>query len=232
MLNSISSLTYPLILIFLYLGILVLIAEVLHRFTHISVELTRKIVHIGSGHALLWAWLFNIPVKICLWASVLAGIIALISYFLPILPSIESVGRKSLGTFCYALSIGILSGWFWQINQPQYAVIGILVMAWGDGMAAIIGKRYGKDFYFVMGNQKSWQGSLTMMTMSFLVTSIILQFTLDVNTWESIFHLGIISLLVSILATGLESYSQLGIDNLTVPLGSAMACFYLTNWLF
>ncbi len=226
MLDSIVLFAYPLSLIFLYLGILVAIAEILHRFLKIDTELTRKIVHIGSGHSLLFAWLFHIPLNICLWASIVAGIIALMSYFLPILPSIHSVGRQSLGTFCYAISIGVLTGWFWQIDQPQYAVIGILIMAWGDGMAGVIGTQYGKNFYYVIGNKKSWEGSLTMMVMSFLVTSIMLLITVGLTG-----QILLIALIVALLATALESYSKLGIDNLTVPVGSAAICFYLSHWL-
>lgn len=227
MFESILPLIPSLSLIFLYLAILVAIAEGLHRFRKIDVELTRKIVHIGSGQVILFAWLWHIPLNICLWASILAGIMALISYFLPILPSIESVGRKSLGTFCYAVSIGILCNWFWLIDQPQYAVIGILIMAWGDGMAGIIGKNYGKNFYLIIGNKKSWEGSLTMTVISFVVTSLILLVTIgfDLKIW-------FIAVMVGLVAAVLESYSTFGVDNFTVPLGSAAACFYLTNWLF
>jgi phytol kinase len=224
MFDSIFPLIPSLTLIFLYLASLVAIAEGLHRFKQIDVELTRKIVHIGSGQVLLFAWLLKIPLNICLLASILAGIIALISYFLPILPSIESVGRKSLGTFCYALSIGILCSYFWSIDQPQYAVIGILNMAWGDGMAAIIGKRYGKNFYFMVGNKKSWEGSLTMTIISFIVTTLILLFTM--GFYPKIY---LIALIVSVSAAVLESYSKFGVDNLTVPVGSAIICFYLTH---
>lgn len=100
-------------------------------------------------------------------ASFVASFITLISYFIPILPSINSVERKSLGTFFYAVSIGILAYWFWTINKPQYAVIGILIMDWGDVIAAIIGKRFGRHHYQSLGILKSWEGSLTMMGVSF-----------------------------------------------------------------
>ena len=80
--------------------------------------------------------------------------IAIISYITPILPSINSVGRKSLGTLFYALSIGILASLFWQ-DYPQYTTIGILVMAWGDGIAAIIGQRFGKHTYQVFNITKA-----------------------------------------------------------------------------
>ncbi|MGK7944643.1 MAG: diacylglycerol/polyprenol kinase family protein [Microcystaceae cyanobacterium] len=221
------SIVWSISLVGLYLGILLLIAELLGRLTEIKGEWTRKIVHIGSGHVLLFAWLLKIPAWIGIAAAIIAALVALISYQFPILPSINSVGRKSLGTFFYALSIGLLVGIFWTIDQPYYGVLGILVMAWGDGMAAIIGQKWGKHPYQVLGMTKSWEGSLTMTGVSFLISMLILSAIYGYNggTW-------LISFVLSLFATFLESFSKLGIDNLTVPLGSALFAFYGVNlWL-
>src|SRR4028119_457696 len=137
-------------------------AELLYRYTSTNSELARKVVHIGTGNVILVAWWLQIPAWIGISASIIAGIIALLSYYIPFLPGINSVGRKSLGTFFYAISIGILIAWFWPLQQYQYAAIGILVMTWGDGLAALIGQKFGKHRYQVLGIQKSWEGSLTM----------------------------------------------------------------------
>ncbi|MGK7939801.1 MAG: diacylglycerol/polyprenol kinase family protein [Crocosphaera sp.] len=226
-LNALLPLWYPISLVILYLGVVIALAEGLNRLRGTDAEFTRKIVHIGSGNVVLIAWWLQIPAWVLMGASFLASIIALVSYFLPILPSINSVGRQSLGTFFYAVSIGVLSQWFWSTGQPQYLVIGILVMAWGDGMAAIIGQRFGKHSYTVLGVKKSWEGSLTMMGVSFVVTSLILLWVgLPVLT------VGIVSLMIAIAAMTLEAFSKLGIDNLTVPLGSAVLAFYLIQGLF
>jgi phytol kinase len=40
-----------------------------------------------------------------------------------------------------------------------------------------------------------------------------------------------ISIAVAIIATGLETFSKYGIDNLTVPLGSASLAFFLNQIL-
>lgn len=211
-------------IIALYLGLLLLISEGLNRFKNTDAEFTRKIFHIGSGQVILFAWWFAIPAWIVVIAAIIASIIAIISYFLPILPSINSVGRKSLGTFFYAVSIGVLSSWFFPLQLPYYAAIGILIMAWGDGLAATIGQRFGKHGYQIGGTQKSWEGSLTMLGASFLVTAIILA-----SVYGLMWQVLVISLLVAIAATGLEAFSKLGIDNLTVPLGSGALTFYLIN---
>ena len=214
-------------LIALYLAGLLILAEMLNRFTVHSGEITRKIVHIGSGHVVLFAWWLNIPRWVGIAAAITAGLIALLSYFLPILPSLESVGRRSFGTFFYAVSIGVLMGYFFP-NHPEFATLGILTMAWGDGLAALIGKRWGKHPYQILGNRKSWEGSLTMLGGSFTVGMLILGSVYGLSLTLIFGMVG-----VAILATLLEVFAWEGIDNLTVPLGSAFgafACYLLTHF--
>jgi phytol kinase len=194
--------------------------------TRKSSEIVRKIVHIGTGNVILLAWWLDMPPILGIAASILAGGVTLLSYRLPILPGINSVGRKSLGTFFYAVSIGILVACFWYLNQPQYAVLGILIMAWGDGFAALIGQRFGKHKYYIFGGQKSWEGSLTMTAISYVICSLIL-YNIQGNIWQT----WVVSLVVAVIATGLEMLSYLGIDNLTVPLGSAALAFFLNQFL-
>ncbi|PSP00556.1 MAG: phosphatidate cytidylyltransferase [Cyanobacteria bacterium QS_7_48_42] len=222
--QSTTPLLVPLSLIFAYLAILVLVAEGITRLFSDDKELTRKVVHLGAGNVILLAWWLEVPASVGIAASIIASLVALISYFLPILPSINSVGRQSLGTFFYAVSIGILVAWFWWLNQPQYAAMGILAMCWGDGMAAIIGQRFGKHPYQILGITKSWEGSLTMAVASYLTSSLVL-LGVQGNVWQT----WLIPLAVAGFATGLEAVSRLGVDNLTVPLGSAALGFFLNQ---
>jgi len=200
------------------------VAEGITRLFSDDKELTRKVVHLGAGNVILLAWWLEVPASVGIAASIIASLVALISYFLPILPSINSVGRQSLGTFFYAVSIGILVAWFWWLNQPQYAAMGILAMCWGDGMAAIIGQRFGKHPYQILGITKSWEGSLTMAVASYLTSSLVL-LGVQGNVWQT----WLIPLAVAGFATGLEAVSRLGVDNLTVPLGSAALGFFLNQ---
>lgn len=203
--------------------LILLIAWVVNRFAD-KPEIVRKIVHIGTGNVILIAWWLDIPASVGITASILASAITLLSYRFPILPGINSVGRQSLGTFFYSVSFGILVAWFWYLQQPQYAALGILIMTWGDGLAALIGQRFGTHKYKVFGTEKSWEGSLAMMLVSYLVSSLILVGTQG-NSWQT----WVVSLLVAVIATALEAVSFLGIDNLTVPLGSAAIAFFLSQ---
>ena len=218
--DTLANLAFPLCAVFAYLTLLVILAEALSRLLTNDPELSRKIVHIGSGNVILLAWWLNISRTVIVSAAIIAAAIALLSYIIPILPSIESVGRKSFGTLFYAISMGVLAASFWQ-DSPQYAVIGILVMAWGDGMAAIIGQRFGKHKYQVGQITKSWEGSLAMMIVALIVTSVIL-LSVGGNSWQ----IWLISAAVAVAATISEAFSKLGLDNLTVPLVSAFLCFF------
>jgi phytol kinase len=209
-----------------WLGFVLLLAWLVYRSGKFDHEIVRKIVHVGTGNVILLAWWLDIPAVLGIIASAIASAVTLISYRLPILPGINSVGRKSLGTFFYALSIGVLVAFFWYINQPQYAALGILIMAWGDGFAAIIGRRFGKHKYKLFGGQKSWEGSGAMTLISYIISSLIL-FSTEGNIWQ----VWVISLVVAVVATILETLSFLGMDNLTVPLGSAALAFWLNQIL-
>jgi phytol kinase len=210
----------------LWLGIVLAIAGAVSRVANSDPEIVRKIVHIGTGNVILFAWWFDIPAWVGIGASVLAGVTTLLSYRLPILPGINSIGRKSLGTFFYAISIGILVAWFWAVEKPYFAALGILIMTWGDGLAALIGQRYGKHVYTVGGVKKSWEGSLTMALVSYIVSSSIL-LAVQGNTWLT----WLVAFVVALVATGLEAFSWYGIDNLSVPIASAGLAFLLTQLL-
>ncbi|MEL6161269.1 MAG: diacylglycerol/polyprenol kinase family protein, partial [Cyanobacteria bacterium J06627_32] len=112
------------------------------------------------------------------------------------------------------------------LAKPQYAAIGILTMTWGDGLAALVGQRYGAHPYQIWGEKKSWEGSAAMLIVSYAVCAVIL--------WKMQGPLAATWLAaggVAIVATALESASKYGVDNLSVPLGSAAVCFWLVQWL-
>lgn len=231
MLNELTQLAEPTLwlqigIAALWVGFVVLLAFSLQYWKIVNSEITRKVVHIGAGNVILFAWWLKIPAVVGIGSSILFSAITLLSYRFPILPGIDSVGRKSLGTFFYAVSIGVLIAYFWR-HHPQFAVIGILIMTWGDGLAALIGQRWGHHPYKLWGVQKSWEGSIAMLLVSWAVSSLILLsiYGLSWQTW-------VIALGVAITAAGLEAFSKLGIDNLTVPLGSAGVAFVLSQMYF
>jgi phytol kinase len=212
-----------------WLSLLLLLSEGINRYTTWGGEVARKVVHIGTGNVILIAWWLAVPSWLGVLASVVFSILTLISYRLPILPSVSGVGRQSWGTFFYAVSIGVLIARFWTPELTKYAVIGVLIMTWGDGLAALVGQSLGKHRYTVWGIQKSWEGSLAMMAVSLLVCGGVLLLAPG-SAGSAPLSLWGIAGLVALVATGLEAFSKYGIDNLTVPLGSAWLCFALEKF--
>jgi phytol kinase len=218
--------SYQILGVVLWLGVVILAAEWVARFSPLGGEVSRKIVHIGVGNVILLAWWLQIPAWVGMSAAAISSVATLASYWYPVLASVGEVGRKSWGTFFYSISIGILIAYFWPLGVPCYAVLGVLVMTWGDGLAAIIGQRFGKHAYQVWGMNKTWEGTATMAIASLMVSSAVL---LPVYG----FHWSIlaVAIVVAIAATGLEAFSKFGLDNLTVPLGSAFIGFELVQVL-
>lgn len=209
----------------LWVGGITLLSEELSRRKLLQPEQVRKVMHIGTGNVILLAWWLQIPTNLIVAASVLFSLVALLSYRFPILPGINSVGRQSFGTFFYAVSIGVLAAWFWP-DLPHFTVLGILVMTWGDGLAALVGQRWGQHRYKLAGIPKSWEGSSAMALVSGVISALIL-FGVYGATWQ----VAAIALVVAIAAAVLEAFSKYGVDNLTVPLGSAGIAYWLSQLL-
>ena len=174
-------------------------------------ELSRKIIHIGTGPVILLAWLFDIPKNIAFLSAFLITIALSVNYQYRLLPSIEEIERKSFGTIAYGISITVLILLFW----PSYAssiAIGILSMAFGDGLAGLIGRSINSPQWSVLGQSKSVAGTLTMGSVVGITTASISLFNnLEIQPIEII--------VISLVATFLEQISPWGIDNITVPIG-------------
>ncbi len=211
-----------------WLSLVFAVAWQLHR-GRADGEWVRKVVHIGTGNVVLLAWGLGLPWPLCLAVASFFTAIAFLSSYFPLLPFLENTGRKTRGVFYYALSISLLVGFFGWRQHLEFAVVGTLVMAWGDGLAALVGKRWGKHPYPVWEGSKSWEGSLAMAVTSYVVTYGVLALARQQWGPGQPFDLWL-PLPVALLATVLEAWSPGGTDNLSVPLGAAIAVFGLSQW--
>ena len=173
-------------------------------------ELSRKIVHIGTGAVIPMAWWFAIPAPI---AIPFAGVVTLataINQRWRLIPAVEDVDRNSYGTTAYGLAITALLMLFWP-SRPDAVCAGVLVMACGDGLAGLIGRAVTSPRWSVAGQTKSLAGTTTMLMVSFGVLLALSITGVSGANWT-------VALLLSVVATGLEQLSPAGIDNLSVPL--------------
>lgn len=130
------------------------------------------------------------------------------SRYWQIFRAIHSVHRLTLGEFFFALAVGLLS--FVQ-HHPHIYTAALLVMSLADGLAAVLGTRFGKQSrYRVFGATKSVVGTLTFLVVANAILAIYSHTSQLLPAWE----VG----LVALGATLLENIGAYGSDNLSVPL--------------
>ena len=184
-------------------------------------ELTRKIIHIGSGPIIPLAWWLGIPRSFAMIIASIITIILIINYRYRLIPSIENIERKSYGTIAYGLSITLLIILFWPENAAAVSA-GVMVMAIGDGLAGLLGKELKSKSWLILNQKKSIIGTLTMG-----IASVIVLLSLSIITNIPIDLIKVLA--ITSLAVGLEQLSYGGIDNLTVPIGVAISWMWIIN---
>ena len=207
------------VLIILWITTILIIAFLCKKYFPKKDELSRKIIHIGTGPVIILAWLFDIPKNIAFFSAFFITIALGVNYQYRLLPAIEDIERKSFGTVAYGISITLLLLIFWPSYSSSIA-IGVLSMAFGDGLAGLIGQSINSPKWSILGQTKSIAGTCTMTTVVAITTTII----------SSINNLGIQPieiLVISLIATFLEQISPWGIDNITVPIGVTCIAIWL-----
>jgi len=129
------------------------------------------------------------------------------------------------GPLYYVLVLILCALVFWR--ESPVGVISLAMMCGGDGIADIIGRRFGSS-KLPYNQQKSWAGSISMFVFGFLISigmlyyySVLGYFQLDwIWTAQKV-------ALVSLVATVVESFSTTEVvdDNISVPLASMATAF-------
>ena len=173
-------------------------------------ELSRKIVHIGTGAVVPLAWFFEIPFVVALPVAAVITVVTTINHQWRFIPAVEDVDRNSYGTIAYGVAITTLLLLFWPTRADAVSA-GALVMALGDGLAGLIGRNVVSPKWVLFGQTKSSVGTMTMAVVSGLVLIGLAQWSgADLSLPAA---LGMVA-----MATGLEQLSWRGLDNLSVPL--------------
>ena len=208
-------------LIFFYICLIFFISIIFKKFNKDNKEVLRKIVHIGIGPLIPIAQFLKIDQNSALIFTGIISLMVLINYVYKIFPTIEDVERNSFGTLFYCLSLFILICLFWD-KDPYALITGFFIMTFGDGLAGLIGKSFNSKNWIFFKQKKSFFGTLTMF-----LTSLIVVCSIGYAQKNS-FNLNYFT--ISFLATVLEQFSVLGIDNFIVPISSALCFnFLITN---
>jgi phytol kinase len=212
---------------FVYIFATLAVGEGLRRWRGYSSDFTRKVIHIGVG-MLSWAlpFLFDNP-----WPFVFACAAFIIINFLDwrygFFAAMASGDRSNLGTVYFPFAAAVAALIFW--DTPPLMVAALMPLTWGDGMAPVFGRKYGRNHsYSVFGQRRSLQGSAAFFVMGGFFTWLALWV---VNGEPALTPLEAIvpALVIAGVAALVEAVSAWGLDNLTV---TAAAVLIISIWPF
>jgi len=212
-----------LVLSYVYVFAAIGIGEGLRKWQGYSTDFTRKFIHIAVG---MWSvgtvllfehWYFAVipPLSFV--------VITHLSYRRQPFTAMRKGEKGNLGTVYFPISFALIICFLWA--RRHLVVASLMPMTWGVALAAILGRHYGRYRYSIRGFPRSLEGSLTMFLFSWLATFLALLFFSPLGWQWSLLY----SLIVAVIATGVEAVSIWHVDNLTVPLLSALLLYLLAR---
>lgn len=189
-------------------------------------EIARKSVHMAVG-----ALAFAVRPLGPFWSVVAAlGAIVHNAFLFPLYGGRklwragETERGMALGIVLYPVAVLLLLLLFWTRLEVAAATWGIL--AFGDGMAGVVGQAVGAGNPLPWNPRKSWAGSLAYLVFGGAAAFALLQWTAP-GRYSTGFALAI-AFAVAAFAAALESQAQGLDDNLGVPLVTGLALFCAT----
>lgn len=202
---------------YFYIGLVIIGAKF---FEKRGKEASRKFIHIMLGNWWIIAMYFFTNVWTAIFVPITFVIINYLSYKKNLIKVMERDEQDGLGTVYYAIALLVLAiVSFGIFNQPALGLVPTLVMAYGDGFAAIIGKKVKSKKYKLSDTKKSFAGSFTMFVISTLLIGAHLAFNYGPVFWMGT-HWTVVALLAGFAITALEAVSGKGWDNITVPVAT------------
>ncbi|XP_050282076.1 probable phytol kinase 1, chloroplastic isoform X1 [Quercus robur] len=208
----------------------------------IQQSLSRKLVHILSGLFFMASWpIFSTTTEARYFACLvpLVNFLRLVIHGLSLASDeglIKSVTREGKpeellrGPLYYVLILILCALIFWR--ESPVGLISLAMMCGGDGIADIIGRRFG-SLKIPYNQQKSWAGSISMFIFGFLISIGMLQYYsvlgyLHLDWVQTVQKVA----LVSLVATVVESLPTTEVvdDNISVPLVSMAVAFSMFGY--
>ena len=100
-----------------------------------------------------------------------------------------------------------------------------MALSYGDGMAALIGKKFNYKVFKIWGNTKSISGCMGMLISTIGANMVYMYLTSLVPNDSFIW----IVFLVALVSTVAEAITPFGIDDITVPFSAIAVYILLTN---
>ncbi len=202
-------------------------------------DLSRKLVHIGTGPLFLLAWNLFSDAPQARWFAALVPFAVTAQFVLVGLEvikdpaAVEAMSRTGnpreilRGPLFYGIVFVVMTLVFW--SHSPVGIMALMLMCGGDGLADVIGRRYGRA-KLPWTKAKSWAGSAAMFLGSFIFAFVFVAlfnalgyFKPALDPGTSAIAVGIISL----VATLVESLPFRDIDNITTTLAALVTAWVL-----
>ena len=142
------------------------------------------------------------------------------------LASMTTSNSGNLGTVYFPAAAAVATLLFW--DRPPLLVASLMPLTWGDGLAAVIGQRFGRHGYEIWGHRRTLEGSLAFFGFGLLFTWLAL-WLLPAPPALTPASALLPALVVVGVTTAVEAISINGLDNLTL---TGAAILLLSAWPF
>jgi phytol kinase len=203
----------------------------------ISGELSRKLIHIGTGPIFVLCWLIFPNSTSSKYIAALVPFAITLQFFLVGVgvirdeSAVQAMSRTGnpreilRGPLYYGLVFVLITIFFWY-DSPT-GIVALMLLCGGDGLADILGRRYGRS-HIPWNPRKSWIGSLAMFSGGFILSLAILAIYISVGIFDStLIELIPTLLIISLMATIVETLPLQDIDNITVTATAVLLGYFL-----
>jgi phytol kinase len=217
-----------LVLSFAFLLVVIGIGFLMSRSDRFTAEFVRKFIHIGVSN---W-WFILIATFDTLSYALVGPIVFIIANGAAVVTGAADVlGVKdkvrNLGLVYFPISLLLLVLMGYNGMLPMWACgMGAMAMGYGDGLAGLIGKHFGRK---KIHGGKSFVGTAVMFVVIMLVIiGFSAGYRID-SVWSLSWWMGVV--VVALLSSVLEAFTPFGLDNITVPLGTAALAYLMLGVL-
>lgn len=181
----------------------------IHNKSRFKPEVSRKIIHV-TNYLVVATWPFFVSYEVIIIIELIFLLLDVFARRYKWFDSIDKINRKTWGEQFGALGVIIVA--LLGPNKWLFATT-LFIIGLADSAAAIVGSKYGKHKYRILGHTKSWEGSLAFAACTgFILFAFMLIAPLD------LFSNQLAILALPIVAAFAEAITPFGMDNLVLPL--------------
>jgi phytol kinase len=200
-------------------------------------QLSRKMIHVGTGPLFVICWLLFTDAPISRYLAALVPLSITAQFALVGLgvikdqSAVEAMSRSGdrreilRGPLYYGIIFVVVTVLYW-LETPT-GIVALMLVCGGDGMADIIGRRYGER-KLPWNKKKSWMGSLWFFIGGWLLTILALAVFVQAGVFPSPINAYFVKVtVIALVVTFVESVTPQDYDNLTIALASLALGYFL-----